>query len=126
MIRIPNLQTIKSAMPSGLKYGILGAASLPLIDYVIRKYVPQLPTNTIVPQLPTLDSWLINLGVPSSLILAGVASGKPTLTWAGIGALLAGTTLLSALTMGLNLALIPFTVQRGAIATTQALARHGY
>lgn len=127
MVRIPSFNQIKNVLSSPtFKYGLVGAASLPLIDYVLRKYVPQIPATQILPQLPTLDSWIIDLGVPAAIVTLGVASNSSALTYVGVGTMLAGITLLSGLTLGLNLALLPVTVQRGAIATTQALARRGY
>jgi hypothetical protein len=128
VMRMPTTTWIKSTLAtkpamSAIKYGLTGAILTPLIDIAARKLVT-IPSNVILPQIPTLDQWLMNLGVPGAILLSGVAFNKPSLAWVGIGGLIYGTANVTAQTVIINLPAIGI-VKAGIPIVTTALGRYG-
>lgn len=128
--KLPNRQGMVAVLQTGplgknIEYGAAGAVLTPLLDAVVRKLVT-IPAYSILPQIPTLDQFLMLIGVPSTILVAGAAMNNPKLAWAGLGGLLVGGSSIVAQTVNLNLSNLLGTVSTASAVTATVLNQHGY
>lgn len=129
VMRMPSKILISSTLGTprnAIAYGVTGAVVTPIVDIVARKMGVPIPSDVLLPQLPTLDQFIMKLGVPGAMLIGGVALGKASLAWMGLGGLMYGVASIVGQTVQINWPATIATVSTGTMVTSRALATRGY
>lgn len=129
VMRMPSRILISSTLGTprnAITYGVTGAVVTPIVDIIARKMGVLIPSDVLLPQLPTLDQFIMKIGVPGAMLIGGVALGKTPLAWMGLGGLMYGVASIVGQTVQINWPATIATVSTGTMVTSRALAARGY